>query len=43
MIVTISGESGSGKTTVGKLLADKLNYRFYSGGYFLERRLKSTT
>ncbi|MEM0132223.1 (d)CMP kinase [Acidiplasma sp.] len=38
MIVTISGESGSGKTTVGKLLADKLNYRFYSGGYFFRKK-----
>jgi len=38
MIVTISGESGSGKTTVGKLLAEKLNYQFFSGGYFFRKK-----
>ena len=32
MIITISGWPGSGKTTVGKLLARKLNYKFYSMG-----------
>ncbi len=32
MIITISGPPGSGKTTVGKLLAEKLNYEFISTG-----------
>lgn len=32
MIVTISGTPGSGKSTVGKLLAKKLRYKFYSIG-----------
>jgi len=32
MIVTISGPPGSGKTTVGKLLAEKLGYEFVSTG-----------
>ncbi len=38
MIFTISGESGSGKTTVGKLLASNLNYKFFSGGYFFRKK-----
>lgn len=32
MIITINGLEGSGKDTVGKLLADRLGYRFYSIG-----------
>lgn len=32
MIITISGTPGSGKSTVGKLLAKKLRYKFYSIG-----------
>ena len=32
MIITISGPPGSGKTTVGKLLAEKLDYEFISTG-----------
>ena len=32
MIITICGYSGSGKDTVGKELARKLGYRFYSVG-----------
>ena len=32
MIITISGHPGSGKSTVGKLLAKKLRYRYYSIG-----------
>ena len=32
MIITISGMPGSGKTTVGKLLAKKLGFSFYSIG-----------
>lgn len=32
MKITISGEAGSGKTSVAKKLAEKLNYKFYSMG-----------
>ncbi|MFX1323680.1 MAG: (d)CMP kinase [Promethearchaeota archaeon] len=32
MILTISGLHGTGKTTVGKLLAEKLGIRYYSTG-----------
>lgn len=32
MILTIAGSPGTGKTSVGKILADKLGYRFYSMG-----------
>ena len=32
MIVTISGLPGSGKSTVGRLLAKRLGYKFYSIG-----------
>ena len=32
MILTISGVPGSGKTTVAKILAEKLNLKFYSMG-----------
>jgi len=32
MIISISGLPGSGKTTVGKLLAKRLGFRFYSIG-----------
>ncbi|MEM0139329.1 MAG: cytidylate kinase family protein [Ferroplasma sp.] len=38
MIITISGESGSGKTTVGQLLAKTLNYEFISGGFFFRKK-----
>ncbi|AAT43251.1 (d)CMP kinase [Picrophilus oshimae] len=38
MRITISGKSGSGKTTVGRLLADKLHYSFISGGYFFRKK-----
>ena len=44
MIITISGTAGSGKSTVGKLLAKKLNFKHYSMGdlqrkYAQERHL----
>ena len=32
MIITISGLPGSGKSSVGKILAEKLGYKFYSIG-----------
>lgn len=32
MIITITGKPGSGKSTVGKLLAQKLNYQYISIG-----------
>jgi predicted cytidylate kinase len=32
MIITIGGPPGSGQTTVGRLLAEKLNYEFISTG-----------
>ncbi|MHB1688346.1 MAG: gluconokinase [Ignavibacteriaceae bacterium] len=31
MVLIIMGVSGSGKTTIGKLLSDKLGWRFYEG------------
>ncbi|MBI5732233.1 MAG: cytidylate kinase family protein [Candidatus Magasanikbacteria bacterium] len=34
MLLTISGLPGSGKSTVGKILAEKLNYRYFSMGDF---------
>jgi CMP/dCMP kinase len=34
MIITISGMPGSGKSTVGRLLAKQLGYKFYSVGDF---------
>ncbi|MBW2975794.1 cytidylate kinase family protein [Candidatus Woesearchaeota archaeon] len=35
MIITISGIAGSGKSTIAKLLAKKLDYRHYSVGDFM--------
>lgn len=32
MIITISGFPGSGKSTVGKIIAEKLGYRYFSMG-----------
>ncbi|MBI4133390.1 cytidylate kinase family protein [Candidatus Uhrbacteria bacterium] len=32
MIITLSGMPGSGKSTVGRALAERLGYRFYSMG-----------
>lgn len=34
MIITISGRPGAGKTTVGRILAQELGYKFYSMGEF---------
>lgn len=36
MIITISGLPGSGKTSVGKLLAKKLGFKFYSMGSIIQ-------
>jgi len=35
MIITLGGTPGSGKSTVGKLLAKKLEYKHYSNGDFM--------
>jgi predicted cytidylate kinase len=40
MIITISGIAGSGKSTVAKLLAKKLNYKHYSTGDFMREIAK---
>jgi cytidylate kinase len=32
MIITIGGDAGSGKSTVGRLVADKIGFKFYSVG-----------
>lgn len=32
MIITIGGQAGSGKSTVGRIVAEKLGYRYYSIG-----------
>tara|TARA_Y100000310_G_C20625894_1_gene785849 strand:+ start:761 stop:1318 length:558 start_codon:yes stop_codon:yes gene_type:complete len=40
MIVTISGTAGSGKSTVGKLLAKKLEVKHYSIGDFMRQIAK---
>jgi gluconokinase len=39
MIVVLMGVSGSGKTTVGKILANQLGWKFYDADdYFYSRR-----
>jgi len=40
MIITISGIAGSGKSTIAKLLAKKLNYKHYSIGDFMREIAK---
>lgn len=37
MKITISGHPGSGKSTVARLVAEKLNYRHYSVGDFMRK------
>ena len=32
MIISIDGAAGTGKTTVGKIVANKLNYQFLDSG-----------
>lgn len=40
MRFTISGPIGSGKSTVGKILAKSLGYEFFSGGYFFREQAR---
>jgi len=40
MIITISGPPGSGKTTVGRLLAEKLGFEFISTGMIFRELAK---
>jgi len=40
MNITISGYPGSGKTTIGKLIAEKLNCKFHSTGSFRRNEAK---
>lgn len=40
MIITISGSPGSGKSTVGKLIAKKLGLKHYSTGDFMREMAK---
>lgn len=40
MKITISGPIGSGKSTVGRLLAKLFDYEFFSGGYFFREQAK---
>ena len=40
MIITISGSPGSGKSTISRLLAEKLNYEHYSSGDFVRQLAK---
>ena len=37
MIILLMGVAGSGKTTVGRLLASELGWRFYEGDDFHPR------
>ena len=32
MIISIDGAAGTGKTTVGKIVANKINYQFLDSG-----------
>ncbi|HHT24889.1 MAG TPA: AAA family ATPase, partial [Clostridiaceae bacterium] len=42
MNYVIIGMPGSGKTTIGKLLADKLNYDFIDSDHYLESLFDET-
>ncbi len=41
MRITISGPIGSGKSTVGKILAKHIGYNFFSGGYFFREQARA--
>jgi len=40
MRITISGVAGAGKTTIARALANRLKYRYFSGGDFWEELAK---
>lgn len=40
MRITISGPIGSGKSTVGKILARTMGYQFFSGGHFFREHAR---
>ena len=40
MIITISGKPGSGKSTIAKILAEKLKLKHYSAGDFRREKAK---
>ena len=40
MRITISGPIGSGKSTVGKILARSMGYQFFSGGHFFREQAR---
>ncbi len=40
MIITISGKAGSGKSTIAKAIAKKLNLKHYSSGDFMRQMAK---
>ena len=41
MRITISGPIGSGKSTVGYIIAERLGLSFFSGGYFFREQASS--
>lgn len=40
MRITISGPIGSGKSTVGKILARSMGFQFFSGGHFFREQAR---
>jgi CMP/dCMP kinase len=40
MIITITGKPGSGKSTMGKMLAEKFKLKYYSAGDFFRKMAK---
>lgn len=40
MRITISGPIGSGKSTVGKILAKSMGFQFFSGGHFFREQAR---